>query len=620
MNEQSNSSIDETLNTTSRFSFNNSLFRRNHLNKVCWVGLITIALIIASISCYYLNKSKDNISTSKDTLDKISAKKDTLLVKYFQIDSWDNPELGLAGFSSGPLSAKGKGIQMQLFSPNRKRISKTDFVCEEGKNIEGVTGDYYVVALEDVSATTPLDTYFLGEIFYPTDPYIDDQAAGFDKISLVGTQQESYALTFRESCYDARVLLFTFDAGSNKIQTVNFKKINGAVQDHILIPKGFRTTRIVDKDIVSSAYNSKTKLRDETRYRYNSDKFLYEEVETVSLPHDYSYKPTQPIQELSIPASVRFAASGAIFTNNLNTGEIVKSDISGELSPNGKFSFRASDEEINNKYICTRSIVNLQSGNEYVDSYEGGCGGPGGWSAHIRWLDNGTHSFLLGGGTERLINLKTMSVIANISGSPGSFSDDYEYFYYTTNENRISLGDFYGNLGFLRVFNNSSTLVEEFTPSKTEGQSFQCWNQHSAVIRRVVYSEPLENSEVQGELIDSEYYFYNLDNKQKTIICENSGDCEQQVSQICPRNVVPSPNPFGDIEKDIVENYALDNVLVVEDKLVGNNTYILLAANKKFDQSGSYVRISDKKFIFIWDKQNNLIYEVGEGEYPRWVN
>lgn len=199
------------------------------------------------------------------------------------IDSQDNPDLGLAGYSSGSLKAGNQEIQIRLLAPDRKKIILSSFPCEASR-VTAVEGTYKIIALLNVDGPV-IDRYSLGKLDFVIDPAGIEQTGSFSKLVTLNNNPtyQAFTLAFRKSCHDTQVYLFGFDDKKQKIVKIPFVKKDGTKTESILIPKGNGIPQVDSSgNIISSSYNDKTKLRDKTRYEFNLKKFDFEEIESYS--------------------------------------------------------------------------------------------------------------------------------------------------------------------------------------------------------------------------------------------------------------------------------------------------------------------------------------------------
>lgn len=201
--------------------------------------------------------------------------------EFITINSEDNPELGLAGYSSVSLPSSN---QLVLLAPDRKKVFISSFPCEsDSTQITAVRGHFKILFLENIEGPV-LDRYELGQIDFITSPPEIEQYSAFHSINVGKYGKHTiYTLAFRKSCHNTEIIAFVIDDKLKKIVRLTFKRKNGVSKNSIFIPKGFAITQVDDKgNIIESIYNEKTKWRDKVRYKFNTDKFIFEEIESYS--------------------------------------------------------------------------------------------------------------------------------------------------------------------------------------------------------------------------------------------------------------------------------------------------------------------------------------------------
>lgn len=248
-------------------------------NLVIFVVLIFISL---GVGVYAINSQTGRKAESA----KYQAVAPSPISEIININSEDDPELGLAGYSSGPIKTNGQVVQMRLLAPDRKKVPLSSFPCEQSKEIIAVSGTFRILALDGPEGPV-IDKYILGEQNFVMNPADIEQNGLFSKKVNLNNNPiyEALTLAFRKSCFDTEIYFFSFNDKIQKIIRLPFVKKDKNISESILIPKGLGIPQIDDKGyVISSSYNSKTTWRDKTKYKFNLAKFQFEEVESYSQP------------------------------------------------------------------------------------------------------------------------------------------------------------------------------------------------------------------------------------------------------------------------------------------------------------------------------------------------
>lgn len=210
-----------------------------------------------------------------------------LPTEVIDINSRDDPELGLAGYSSGALWAGSRKIHMRLLAPDRKKVVLSSFPCEDpSTKITAVRGHFRLLALNDLSGPV-IDRFELGRLDFVMDPPRIEQASLFTKKVTLSKhpRYEAFTLSFRRSCYDTEVFFYAFNDKLGRIVRLPFVRKDGRTAGSIFIPMGVNIPQIdTDGNVISSTYNPKTGWRDKVRYKFNLDSFAYKELESYSQP------------------------------------------------------------------------------------------------------------------------------------------------------------------------------------------------------------------------------------------------------------------------------------------------------------------------------------------------
>lgn len=202
------------------------------------------------------------------------------------IDSQDNPELGLAGYSSGALQIGNRIVNMRMLAPNRKKVILSSFPCET-RPVTAVGGDFKIFAFNDVSDNDYINKFELGYQEFVIDPPTIEQTGLFSKRIVLSKspKYEAFTLAFRRSCFDTEVYFYTSNPVKNKIDQLTFQNTDGSIATSIMIPKGTGIPQIDSSgNIISSTYNPTTKMRDKTRYAFDINSFGFIAVESYSQP------------------------------------------------------------------------------------------------------------------------------------------------------------------------------------------------------------------------------------------------------------------------------------------------------------------------------------------------
>ena len=246
------------------------------------IGIVVMMVLVAG-GAYYLGKtSKSPSDESKTPSIAVSPTPEEII----DIDSQSNPELGIAGYSSGSLLINGKEVTLRLLAPDREKVTISNFPCEN-KEVTAVKGTFKIIALEAPSYKKIIDRMDLGTLEFVMNPPEIEQTGRFSKTITLSQnpKYEAFTLVFRKSCFDTQVFFYSFNDKTNSVARISFVRKDGSSSDSILIPKGFSIPQIDDKgNIIASAYNDKTKERDKIRYNFNLEKFEFEELESYSQP------------------------------------------------------------------------------------------------------------------------------------------------------------------------------------------------------------------------------------------------------------------------------------------------------------------------------------------------
>lgn len=236
--------------------------------------LLPLLLIVIVIGIYTLNTFKKHLYTNNATQEEI-----------IDIDSNENSELGLAGYSSGSLIINNKEKVLRLLAPDREKITIFNFPCENNTVI-AVKGTYKLLALES-GTNTVIDRLDLGLLEFVMKPQEIEQTGLFSKIINLNQnpKYEAFTLAFRSSCFNTQVFFYTYNDKINSIVVIPFLRKNGTPSNSIFVPKGVSIPQIDDDgNIISSTYNEETSWRDKVRYKFNLDTFEFQELESYTQP------------------------------------------------------------------------------------------------------------------------------------------------------------------------------------------------------------------------------------------------------------------------------------------------------------------------------------------------
>lgn len=210
------------------------------------------------------------------------------------IDSQEDPELGLAGFSSGDLVINKTKIHLRLLAADRQKIVLPSFPCvDEKTTVTVVKGNFRIMAF-DSTMKKLIDRLEIGKKEFVMEPADIEQTGRFSKLIVLNQKPryEAFTLAFRKSCSDTEVFLYSFDDKQQKVVIVPFIRKGGKTSDSIFIPKGLGIPQLdAQGNVISSSYNLATGWRDKVRYKFNLDKFAYEEIEAYSQPEETPVPP-----------------------------------------------------------------------------------------------------------------------------------------------------------------------------------------------------------------------------------------------------------------------------------------------------------------------------------------
>jgi len=201
------------------------------------------------------------------------------------IDSQEDPKLGLAGFSSGDLVINKTKIHLRLLAPDRQKVTLSSFPCLDEKEITAVRGNFRIMAF-DSTMKKLIDSLEIGEKEFVMEPANTEQTGLFSKLVVlsVNPRYEAFTLAFsREFCSDTEIFFYSFNDKQQKVMNIPFLRKDGGKRISIYIPKGLSIPQIdAQGDVISSTYNSKSGGRDNVRYKFNLEKFAYEEIGAYS--------------------------------------------------------------------------------------------------------------------------------------------------------------------------------------------------------------------------------------------------------------------------------------------------------------------------------------------------
>lgn len=252
--------------------------------------IVLLILIIAAVVGFILIGNKNNSSvfqkdiTEERIYDVIQTPIPTEII---DIDSGDDPDLGMAGYSSGDLISGDQIIHMRLLAPDRKKVVLSSFPCEESREVTAVRGNFRILALGGLQGPI-IDEYILGEKDFVMDPPDIEQNGLFSKLITLSNNPtyQAFTLAFRKSCFNSEIYFFGLNDKIQKVVRIPFVKKNGSVSESIFESKGLGIPQIDDNgNIISSVYNEETRWRDKTRYKFNPTKFQFEEIESYTQPN-----------------------------------------------------------------------------------------------------------------------------------------------------------------------------------------------------------------------------------------------------------------------------------------------------------------------------------------------
>jgi len=264
---------------------------------------ISISVMLAVIaSLVLLNFFRSTHPMAKPILanlqprESIQVSTKELLPKYSQFNET------LPGLMSTTVQSRDQIYSLILYPTNFKLLnehSSTTFPCED--YVKGYKGGLSMflfpsnAQIKRDSEGIPISVYDTGispeiravyqeslgefELFESTEQYgFVGQLRPASLVPLIDLN----GYVVRVSCSDSRFYGYVLNAGTGHMQKVLFNSKDGTVLDYVTIPSG---TGIPQRDtqgniIGDKASSSNSSKRIKTRYKFNADKLVYEEVES----------------------------------------------------------------------------------------------------------------------------------------------------------------------------------------------------------------------------------------------------------------------------------------------------------------------------------------------------
>ena len=287
MNMQPNQPSDSLLSKTQVIKPHNLKYYLKHIlfNKITL--LILIIIVIGGFILINNNLTPPTSQVKDGNLRITNVIYTPTPTEIIDIDSADDSDLGLAGYSSGTLISDNQAIQITLLAPDRKEVILNSFPCEESREVTAVRGTYRILALASLQGPV-IDKYILGERDFVMDPPDIEQTGLFSKLVTLSNNPtyQAFTLAFRKSCYDTEIYFFGFNDKTQKVIQIPFVKKDGSLSESIFVPKGFGIPQIDSfGNTISSSYNYETGWRDKSKYKFNPEKFQFEEIESYTQPN-----------------------------------------------------------------------------------------------------------------------------------------------------------------------------------------------------------------------------------------------------------------------------------------------------------------------------------------------
>ena len=186
-------------------------------------------------------------------------------------------------YSTQEITSGAVTVYLTLSTPNGKEEIynvQNPFICES-REVMAIKGNFKITASTDASVTDIVGNAELGEQSFVYEPSDIEQNGKFsEKITLSQNPVvEATALSYRNSCDDSSLYLYSFNPNINKVVSIPFVRKDGTITSYIWNPKGESQVRMNAKgEVISSQKNLNGNGRNEIRYRFNVAEFRFEEV------------------------------------------------------------------------------------------------------------------------------------------------------------------------------------------------------------------------------------------------------------------------------------------------------------------------------------------------------